>query len=36
VVLGPGTSDPLDDDDGHGTGESANTFAVAPGIQFTI
>jgi hypothetical protein len=30
VTLGPGTSNPLDDEFGHGTGESANIFAVAP------
>jgi subtilisin family serine protease len=33
VVLGPGTADPLKDDVGHGTGESANVFAVAPDVQ---
>jgi subtilisin family serine protease len=36
VVLGPGTSDPDNDDSGHGTGESANAFAVAPAIDFTM
>jgi hypothetical protein len=30
VTLGPGTINPLDDEVGHGTGESANIFAVAP------
>lgn len=30
VVLGPGAANPLDDESGHGTGESANIFAVAP------
>ncbi len=30
AILGPGTSDPLVDENGHGTGESANVFAVAP------
>lgn len=33
VVLGPGASDPLEDPLGHGTGESANIFAVAPDVQ---
>lgn len=36
VVLGPGTSDPARDTNGHGTGESANAFAVAPDIDFTM
>ncbi|WP_210587269.1 S8 family serine peptidase [Streptomyces sp. GESEQ-35] len=36
VVLGPGTADPEVDEDGHGTCESANAFAVAPGIDFTM
>ncbi|MEU9898930.1 S8 family serine peptidase [Streptomyces phaeochromogenes] len=36
VVLGPGTADPGVDEDGHGTCESANAFAVAPGIDFTM
>jgi subtilase family serine protease len=30
VVLGPGTADPGVDENGHGTGESANVFATAP------
>ena len=30
VVLGPGTSDAGSDENGHGTGESANVFATAP------
>ena len=34
VVLGPATANPLDDEMGHGTGESANIFAVAPDIDF--
>jgi subtilisin family serine protease len=34
VVLGPATANPLDDEVGHGTGESANIFAVAPDIDF--
>ena len=33
VVLGPGTANPLADEVGHGTGESANVFAVAPDIE---
>jgi len=33
VVLGPGAANPLDDEIGHGTGESANMFAVAPDAQ---
>ncbi len=33
VVLGPGTVNPLKDESGHGTGESANIFAVAPDVQ---
>ena len=33
VVLGPGTINPLQDEVGHGTGESANIFAVAPDVQ---
>jgi subtilisin family serine protease len=33
VVLGPGAANPLDDEVGHGTGESANIFAVAPDVQ---
>jgi subtilisin family serine protease len=33
VVLGPGTSNPLKDEIGHGTGESANVFAVAPDVE---
>jgi hypothetical protein len=36
VVLGPGTSDATRDTNGHGTGESANAFAVAPDIDFTM
>ena len=30
TVLGPGTVDPTVDENGHGTGESANIFATAP------
>ena len=33
VVLGPGAANPLRDESGHGTGESANVFAVAPDAQ---
>jgi subtilisin family serine protease len=33
VVLGPGTADPTHDEVGHGTGESANLFAVAPDVE---
>lgn len=36
VVLGPGTANPTDDENGHGTAESANAFAVAPDIDFTM
>ena len=34
VTLGPGATLPLHDDSGHGTGESANIFALAPDISF--
>ena len=33
VVLGPAASNPAKDEVGHGTGESANIFAVAPDAQ---
>jgi hypothetical protein len=33
VILGPGAVNPLNDEVGHGTGESANIFAVAPDIE---
>ena len=33
VVLGPGTANPLADESGHGTGESANIFACAPDVE---
>jgi subtilisin family serine protease len=33
VVLGPAATEPLRDESGHGTGESANIFAVAPDIE---
>lgn len=36
VVLSPGASDPATDPIGHGTGESANAFAAAPDITFTM
>ena len=36
VVLGPGATKPLRDEVGHGTGESANVFAVAPDVSFTM
>lgn len=34
VVLGPGAANPLNDESGHGTGESANIFSNAPDIDF--
>lgn len=36
VVLGPATINPANDEVGHGTAESANAFAVAPDIDFTM
>lgn len=33
VVLGPAAVNPLDDESGHGTGESANVFAAAPDVE---
>ncbi len=36
VVLGPATTNPDHDEHGHGTGESANVFAVAPDVNFTM
>lgn len=36
VLLGPGASTPEDDEQGHGTGESTNAFAIAPAIDFTM
>lgn len=33
VVLGPAAANPLHDESGHGTGESANIFSVAPDVQ---
>jgi hypothetical protein len=36
VILGPGATAPFVDRNGHGTGESANVFAVAPDVDFTM
>jgi subtilisin family serine protease len=36
VQLGPGTINPANDEVGHGTGESANIFAIAPDVNFTM
>lgn len=36
VVAGPESGDTARDEDGHGTCESANVFAVAPGVTFTM
>lgn len=36
VLLGPGASNPEDDENGHGTGESANALAIAPAVDFTM
>lgn len=36
VVLGPASANPNDDESGHGTGESANVFAAAPDVDFTM
>jgi serine protease AprX len=36
VVLAPGSSAPFEDDNGHGTGESANLLAVAPDAELTM
>lgn len=36
VVLGPGARNPADDENGHGTAESANIFALAPDVDFTM
>lgn len=33
VVLGPAAANPTRDESGHGTGESANIFSVAPDVQ---
>lgn len=34
VILAPGATDRSRDGSGHGTGESANIFAIAPGVTF--
>lgn len=36
VVLGPAAANPEHDEHGHGTGESANVFSVAPDVRFTM
>jgi len=36
VILGPSASNPDHDESGHGTGESANIFSVAPKVNFTM
>jgi subtilisin family serine protease len=36
VVVGPGAANPAADESGHGTAESANIFAVAPDVDFTM
>jgi subtilisin family serine protease len=36
VVLGPAAANPDHDEHGHGTGESANVFAMAPDADFTM
>ena len=36
TVLSPGASNPEHDEVGHGTGESANIFAIAPDAEFTM
>jgi subtilisin family serine protease len=36
VVLGPGATAPERDENGHGTAESANVFAIAPDVNFTM
>lgn len=36
TVLGPGAENPSSDEVGHGTAESANVFAVAPNVDFTM
>ncbi len=33
VILAPGSTDPARDDNGHGTGESANILAIAPEVE---
>lgn len=36
TVLSPGATNPGHDESGHGTGESANIFAIAPDVEFTM
>jgi len=36
VVLGPAAANPTHDESGHGTGESANIFSVAPDVNFQM
>ena len=36
TVLSPDATNPDHDESGHGTGESANIFAVAPDVEFTM
>jgi hypothetical protein len=36
TVLGPGANNPNQDEHGHGTGESANIFSVAPNVNFNM
>ena len=36
VIAGPGATRPDRDEHGHGTGESANLFAVAPGVELSF
>ena len=36
VVLGPAAANAAADESGHGTGESANVFAAAPDVDFTM
>lgn len=36
TILGPATGNPDHDEHGHGTGESANIFAIAPEVDFTM
>ncbi|PWE72396.1 peptidase S8 [Bacillus cereus] len=36
VILGPETTAPIHDERGHGTGESANVFSLAPDVDFTM
>lgn len=36
AIAGPGANNPFNDEAGHGTGESANLFAIAPDVNFTM